>query len=88
MSELQQQAVRLIGGLSDDNIRFLIEIIQRLMPQETYSADSHFIKESMGMQAFHRLDAARSDIKQYLPDDFEPEKELEEARAERYGSID
>lgn len=88
MSELQQQAVRLIDGLSDDNIRFLIEIIQRLMPQETCTADTHFEKESMGMQAFHRLDAARSDIKQYLPDDFEPEKELEEARAERYGSID
>lgn len=72
MSELQQQAVRLISELSDDNIRFLIEIIQRLMPQETYIMD--------GMQAFKRLDAARSDIKQYLPDDFDPEKELEEAR--------
>jgi len=88
MSELQQQAVRLISELSDDNISFLIEIIQRLMPQETYTMDTHSEKESMGIQAFKRLDAARSDIKQNLPDDFDPEKELEEARAERYGSID
>ena len=39
------------------------------------------------MQAFKRLDAARAEISQYLPDDFDPERELEEVRAERYGSI-
>lgn len=88
MSELQQQAVRLISGLSDDNVSFLIEIIQRLMPQKTQAMDTHSVTESIGVQAFKRLDAARSDIKQYLPKDFNPERELEEARAERYGSID
>lgn len=40
------------------------------------------------IEAFRRLDIARSEIRQYLPDDFEPEKELEEARAERYGCLD
>ena len=88
MSELQQQALRLISGLSDDNVRFLIEIIQRLMPQKTQAADVSFTIEDVGIQAFKRLDAARTDIKQYLPKDFDPEKELEEARTERYGSID
>ena len=34
-------------------------------------------------QAFHRLDAARTEIMQYIPDDFDLDKELEEARAER-----
>ncbi|EOS22383.1 hypothetical protein C806_03722 [Lachnospiraceae bacterium 3-1] len=33
MSELQQEAVRMISGLSDENITFLIEVICRLMPQ-------------------------------------------------------
>ena len=33
MSELQQKAVRMISGLSDDNISFLVEIINTLMPQ-------------------------------------------------------
>ena len=83
MSELHQKAVRLISGLSDDNISFLIEIIQRLMPQETCTEDN----ESTRLQAFQRLDAARAELKQYLPDDFEPEKELEDARDEKYGSI-
>ena len=34
--------------------------------------------------AFRRLEAARREIGQYLPKDFNLEKELEEARAERY----
>ena len=88
MSELQQQTFRLISGLSDDNVGFLIEIIQRLMPQKTQVVEIQPVTESVGVQAFKRLDAARSDIKQYLPKDFNPERELEEARAERYGSID
>lgn len=81
MSGLQEQAVQMIGGLSDDNVSFLIEIIQRLMPGKEKSADE-------SMQAFYRLDAAREEIRQYLPKDFDPDKELEEAREERYGSID
>lgn len=85
MSELQKQAVSLISGLSDDNVRFLIEIIQRLMPQKSQAAD---VAADAKMQAFKRLDAARQEIKEYLPTDFDAEKELEEARFERYGNID
>lgn len=84
MSELQQQAVRLISGLSDDNIRFLIEIIRRLMPQSANEAETVSIQESAGIRAFQRLDAARSELKQYLPVNFDPEQELEEARNEKY----
>lgn len=89
MSELQQEAVRMISGLSDDNISFLIEIIHRLMPQDekAHAVTKTTTKEARRMQAFKRLDAARAEISQYLPDDFDPERELEEARAERYGSI-
>lgn len=80
MSGLQEQAVQMIGSLSDDNVSFLIEIIQRLMPNREMNADK-------GMQAFHRLNAAREEIRQYLPEDFDPDQELEEARAERHASI-
>lgn len=80
MSGLQEQAVQMICSLSDDNLSFLIEIIQRLMPDRRENSDD-------GMQAFYRLDAARADIRKYLPEDFDPDKELEEARAERYGSV-
>lgn len=81
MSGLQEQAVQMIGSLSDDKVSFLIEIIQRLMPNGEKNTDE-------SMQAFYRLDAAREVISQYLPENFDPDKELEEARAERYGSTD
>ena len=80
MSTLQEQAVQMICGLSDDNVSFLIEIIQRLMPEQYGSGDEK-------NHAFHRLDTARAEIRKYLPDDFNPNKELEEVRAERYGDI-
>lgn len=81
MSGLQEQAVQMIGSLSDDNVSFLIEIIQRLMPNGEKNTEE-------SMRAFYRLDAAREVISKYLPENFDPDKELEEARAERYGSID
>lgn len=72
MSDLQQEAVRMISGLSDDNIRFLLEIIHRLIPQDgekntfaILSAD-----EDNKMQTFLRLDAARAEIQQHLPEEF------------------
>ena len=42
-------------------------------------------KESTKMQSLKRLDVVRLEIQKYLPDDFDPERELEEARVERYG---
>ena len=58
-----------------------------IIEEGTVSSDD-IMEGERKMQAFHNLDAARSEIRQYLPDDFDPEKELEEARAERYASID
>ena len=39
--------------------------------------------EDEKIRAFHRLNAARTEIRQYLSNDFDPDKELKEARAER-----
>ncbi len=86
MSALQEQAVRMVRGLSDENTSFLIEIMKRLMPQKN-NAEAR-PNDGACMQAFSRLDAARGEILQYLPEDFDPDKELEEARAQRYGGID
>lgn len=74
MSDLQQQAVRLISGLSDDNISFLIEIIRRLMPQGVSAAGAVSMQRNERMRAFQRLDAARSEIEQFITrnlDDFD-----------------
>lgn len=84
MSILQEQAVQMINDLSDDNVSFLIEVIQRLMPNNSYSKDSGDLNNKESMQTFHRLEAARKEIHQYLPEDFDPDKELREARAESY----
>lgn len=88
MSALQEQAVQMIRDLSDDNVSFLIEIIQRLMPENTGKEVARILSNDEGIQAFHRLNEARTEIWNYLPEGFDPDKELEEARKERYGSID
>lgn len=79
MSVLQEQAVGLISNLSDDNLKFLIEFMQRFMLAENAQPDN-----TETMQAFERLNAVREEIWQYLPADFNPEQELSEARAEKY----
>lgn len=86
MSALQEQAVEMIHDLSDDNVSFLIEIIQRLMPKSAKTEKAQVLGNDEGIQAFHRLDQARTEIWNYLPEGFDPDKELEEARKERYGS--
>ncbi|MCI9179924.1 MAG: hypothetical protein HFG50_07955 [Lachnospiraceae bacterium] len=86
MSGLQEQAVQMIGNLSDYDVQFLIEIIRRLMPPKIETNTSHN-EINEGIEAFYRLKAAQEEIKQYLPDNFDPEQELEEALAERYGDI-
>ncbi len=89
MSELQQKAIRMISDLSDDNISFLIDIINRLIPQSELDGGAVLPEDNAHekMQAFLRLDAARAEISSYLPADFDPERELAEARLERYGNI-
>lgn len=39
------------------------------------------------MWVFDRLNEARMEIRQYLPEGFDPDRELEEALAERYESF-
>lgn len=87
MSILQEQAVQMISGLSDDNVSFLIEIIQRLMSQTSQMKAEPPASTSESVQALQRLNAARGEIRKYLPVDFDPDRELEEARFERYGSV-
>ena len=38
--------------------------------------------------AFHELEVIRIEAKKYLPDDVDPDKELEEARTDRYSVVD
>jgi hypothetical protein len=90
MSELQQEAVRMIGEMTDDNLIFLIEVINRLIlnGDEGDKAKQDSIVPTKKMQAFKSLDEDRNEISQILPYDFDSDKELEEARAQRFESFD
>lgn len=87
MSALQEQAVQMIRSLSDDNVSFLIEIIRRLMLQKPPVEMVQQVSDE-AMQAFNRLNSAWTEIRQFYPNDFDPDRELEEALEERYGGID
>ena len=78
-----------IQGMSVDNVGFLIEVIRRLTLQKGHAGETNSTPNEIErkMQAFERLNTARAEIKKYLSEDFDADKELEEARAERYGSI-
>ena len=82
MSLLQDQAVQMIRDLSDDNVKFLIEFIQRFMQPQMPQPLNKDCLEALG-----RLNAARAEVWQYLPSDFDPERELMEARSEKYENI-
>lgn len=89
MTMLQEQAVQMIQDMSDENVGFLIEVIQRLIPKKTYTSVIYpSQKTDEKMQAFKELVATRNEAKKYLPNDFDPETELEAARKEKYGSVD
>ena len=75
MTMLQEQAVQMIQDMSDDNVGFLIEVIQRLIPKKTYSnVIDPSQKSNEKMQAFKELVATRNEIKKYLPNDFDPDE--------------
>lgn len=89
MTMLQEQAVQMILDMSDENVGFLIEVIQRLIPKKTYTSVTYPAQKSNEkMQAYKELVNTRNEAKKYLPDDFDPDAELEVARREKYGSID
>ncbi len=87
MSALQEQAVQMVCSLSDDNLSFLIEIMSRLMSQSS-TISPNVDDVNKGIEAFRHLDEARSEIRKYFPEDFDPDKELEAARSERYENFD
>ena len=88
MSVLQEQAVSMIYNMSDDNVGFLIEVINRLIPEKQQGEKKISHKDEEAWKAFERLEASRMEIRQHFPDDFDSDRELDEARAERYDGFD
>ena len=87
MTILQEQAVQIIRDMSDDNVNFLIEILHRLLPQKNDDSSTYSSQKSdEKILAFNELINSLKKAKNYLPDNFNPDTELEAARKEKYGN--
>lgn len=75
MTLMKEKAVEMIRRMPEDNMTYVINILQNL---EAMSVDRSEDKE----RARNAL-AEILNMDKRLPDDFDPEKELEEARTEK-----
>lgn len=79
MTLMKEKAVEMIRRMPEDNMTYVINILQNL---EAMSVDKDGDKQ--------KAKAALMDIlnmEKRLPDDFDPEKELMEARTEKYDNF-
>ena len=79
MTLKKEKAVEMIRRMPEDNMTYVINILQNL---EAMSIDRNEDKE----RAQNALAEILS-MEKRLPDDFDPKKELEEARAEKYENL-
>lgn len=80
MSTTQEQVIRYVINMSEVDAKFVLEIIERLIAKEKEVLDPAV---SNRMKAFQKLEQLRGGF----PADFNPDKELAEARDAKYGNI-
>lgn len=86
MSGLQKEAIQMINGLSDDNLRYLIDFIKRFMLPQTQNTISPPPQKEK-MQAFYQMEEMKAGLSVYFPSDYNPEKDYMEAIDRKYGNI-
>lgn len=79
MTLIKESAIKMIQRMPEDNMLYVINILQNL---EAMSTD----KEKDRQKAQTAL-AEILNMEKRLPEDFDPAKELQEARKERYGDF-
>lgn len=79
MTQIKERAVELIQRMPDDNMLYVINILQNL---EKMAADKNTDKK----QAMTALENILK-LKGRLPEDFDADLELKTAREEKYGNI-
>ena len=79
MTLIKERAIKMIERMPEDDMLYVINILQNL---EAMSAD----KERDRKKAQTALEEILN-MEKRLPKDFDLEKELQEAREERYGNI-
>lgn len=76
MTLIKERAVEMIRRMPEDNMAYVINILQSL---EAMSADKGNDKKKAQMALMDILS-----MEKRLPEDFAPQKELQEARKEKY----
>lgn len=79
MTRIKERAIKMIQRMPEDNMLYVINILQNL---EAMSMD----KEKDRQNAKRAL-ADILNMKKRLPEDFDPVKELQGAREEKYGNF-
>ncbi|MDY2637283.1 MAG: hypothetical protein SOV56_05030 [Phascolarctobacterium sp.] len=82
MTELQKIIINKVNRLSNDDIEFLMIIIDRLLPEN----EPKTYRQNPKLQAFNELQASVDRIKKYFPSDYDPEGEYREAMELKYGN--
>ena len=79
MTDVKEKAVEMIQRMPEDNMKYVLHILQTL---EAMSTD----KEKDRQKAQEAL-ADILNMEKKLPEDFDPQEELREARKEKYGYL-
>ncbi len=79
MTLLKEKAVEMIERIPDDHMTYVINILQNL---EAMSIEKTADKKhaTAGLQNILKMEKR-------LPEDFDPDRELREAREEKYGNL-
>ena len=76
MTLIKEKAVEMIRRMPDDNMLYVVNIL--------HSLEAMTIDKEKDKQAARSALADILSMEKRLPEDFDPQKELEEARAEKY----
>lgn len=79
MTPIKERAIEMIQRIPEDNMYYVINMLQNI---EAMTADKNADKEQ-AMTALQNI----MKFSGRLPEDFDADKELAEAREEKYGSI-
>lgn len=79
MTLIKERAMEMIQRMPEDNMAYVVNILQSL---EAMSADKENDKKKAQMALMDILS-----MEKRLPEDFDPQKELREARAEKYDNL-
>ena len=81
MSPLRKEAIQLLESVPEENLSWLIQIIQA--QSERLSREERLAQKQ---QAYEELQELISRKKVHVPDDFDCKKELAQYREERFGN--